>query len=140
MRFVLDTSVVVAAFRSRSGASNRLLQMASAGRFTMLASPALFLEYEDVLSRPEQCKVHGISPRDLELLMRDLASLIEPVETHFRWRPQLHDADDEMVLETAMNGRADGLVTHNRKDFLPASRNFRLRVLSPAEAIKEMNK
>jgi putative PIN family toxin of toxin-antitoxin system len=114
--------------------------MVAEGRFTMLASPALFLEYEDVLSRPEQRKVHRISIRDIELLLRDLASLIEPVETHFRWRPQLHDADDEMVLETAMNGRADGLVTHNRRDFLPASRSFRLRVLSPGEVIKEMNK
>jgi putative PIN family toxin of toxin-antitoxin system len=114
--------------------------MAAEGRFMMLASPALFLEYEDVLSRPEQRKVHGISTRDLELLMRDLASLIEPVEVHFRWRPQLRDADDEMVLETAMNGRADGLVTHNRRDFLPVSRGFKLRVLSPAEVIKEVSK
>ena len=139
MRLVLDTSVLVAAFRSRRGASNQLLHMASEGRFKMLASPALFLEYEDVLSRPEQCKVHGISTRDIALLMRDLAKLIEPVEVHFRWRPQLRDADDEMVLETAMNGRADGLVTHNRKDFLPVTRSFKLRVLSPAEAVKEMN-
>lgn len=76
--------------------------------------------------------------RDIELLMRDLASLIEPVEVHFRWRPQLWDAGDEMVLEAAVNGRADALVTHNRKDFLPAAGVFRLRVLSPAEAIKEM--
>lgn len=140
MRLVLDTSVVIAAFRSRSGASNHLLQMADEGRFIMLATPALFLEYEDVLSRPEQRKVHRISTRDIELLMRDLASLVEPVEVHFRWRPQLRDAGDEMVLEAAMNGRADGLVTHNRRDFLPASRNFRLRILSPAEAVKEMNK
>lgn len=140
MRLVLDTSVVIAAFRSRSGASNHLLRMADEGRFIMLATPALFLEYEDVLSRPEQRKVHRISTRDIELLMRDLASLVEPVEVHFRWRPQLRDAGDEMVLEAAMNGRADGLVTHNRRDFLPASRNFRLRILSPAEAVKEMNK
>ncbi|MBN9614250.1 MAG: putative toxin-antitoxin system toxin component, PIN family [Acidobacteriales bacterium 59-55] len=139
MRLVLDTSVVVAAFRSGSGASNRLLQMADEGRFILLATPALFLEYEDVLSRPEQRKAHGISTRDLELLMRDLASLIEPVEVHFRWRPQLRDANDEMVLEAAMNGRADALVTHNRKDFLPVLRDFRLRILSPAEAVKEMS-
>jgi putative PIN family toxin of toxin-antitoxin system len=140
MRLVLDTSVVVAAFRSRTGASNRLLQMALEEQFRMLASPALFLEYEDVLARPEQRKVHGISPRDLELLMLDLARLIEPVEVHFRWRPQLRDADDEMVLEAAINGRADGLVTHNRKDFLHVSRDLKVRIFSPAEAIKEMNR
>ena len=138
MRLVLDTSVIVAAFRSRWGASNRLLHMAAEKRFVMLATPALFLEYEDVLSRPEQRKVHGISARDQALLMRDLAKLIEPVNVHFRWRPQLRDANDEMVLEAAMNGRADGLITHNRKDFLTASRSFQLRVLRPSEIIKEI--
>jgi putative PIN family toxin of toxin-antitoxin system len=140
MRLVLDTSVVTAAFRSRSGASNLLLQMAAEGRFIMLASPALFLEYEDVLSRPEQRRVHGISIRDIELLLRDLARLIEPVEVHFRWRPQLRDANDEMVLEAAMNGRADGLVTHNRRDFISVSRSLGVRVFSPAEVLKEISK
>jgi putative PIN family toxin of toxin-antitoxin system len=136
MRLVLDTSVIAAAFRSRSGASNLLLQMAAEGQFIMLATPALFLEYEDVLVRPEQRKVHGISVRDLELLMRDLARLIEPVEVHFQWRPQLRDANDEMVLEAAMNGRADGLVTHNRRDFLPASQGLGLRVFGPADVLR----
>ncbi|WP_084080558.1 putative toxin-antitoxin system toxin component, PIN family [Edaphobacter aggregans] len=139
MRLVLDTSVVVSAFRSRSGASNRLLQLAGARRFTMLATPALFLEYEDVLRRPEQRRIHGIGLRDLELLMRDLASLIEPVEVHFRWRPHLRDANDEMVLEAAMNGRADAIVTHNRRDFLSVIHEFRLRILSPAEALEEIS-
>jgi putative PIN family toxin of toxin-antitoxin system len=140
MRCVLDTSVLVAALRSRHGASNRLLEMAVEGRFTIFATPALFLEYEDVLSRPEQRKVHGISARDLELLMSDLAALIEPVEVHFRWRPQLSDTNDELVLEAAINGGADAIVTHNVKDFYPALRQFRLRVLKPSEALKEIER
>jgi len=138
MRLVLDTSVIVAAFRSRIGASNGLLQFAMEKRFTLIATPALFLEYEDALCRPEQRRVHGIGIRDIELLMRDMAGLIEPVEVHFRWRPQLRDPGDEMVLEAAVNGRADLLVTHNRKDFSSVPHNFRLRVVSPAEAIKEI--
>lgn len=140
MRLVLDTSVIVAAFRSRSGASNLLLEYAIGRRFAMIATPALFLEYEDALSRPEQRRVHGMNDRDIELLMRDLADLIEPVEVHFRWRPQLRDAGDEMVLEAAVNGGADALVTHNRKDFLSVPRDFRLCIMSPAEAIKEIRK
>lgn len=138
MRLVLDTSVMVAAFRSRLGASNRLLELAVERRFTMIATPALFLEYEDVLCRPEQRRVHGIGRKDLDLLMRDLADLIEPVEVHFRWRPQLRDTGDEMVLEAAVNGRADALVTHNKKEFLVASHTFRLRIMGPAEAIREL--
>lgn len=106
----------------------------------MLATPALFLEYEALLARPEQRKIHGISTRDLELLMHDLASIIEPVEVHFRWRPQLHDTDDEMVLEAAVNGRADALITHNIRDFLSVPRQFKVRILSPSEALKELQR
>jgi len=36
---------------------------------------------------------------------------------HLRWRPQLRDPDDGLVLEAAVNGRADALVTDNVKDF-----------------------
>jgi hypothetical protein len=57
------------------------------------------------------------------------------VELAFVWRPALPDADDDMVLETAMNGRADGgIVTFNRRDFEPAERRFGIIVLSPGEA------
>ena len=49
----------------------------------------------------------------------ELGALIEPVEGHFQWRPQSRDPDDEMVLEAAINGWADALVTYNVAD-LPA--------------------
>ena len=61
MRVVLDTSVIVSALRSRHGASNQLLAMAFARSFQMLATPALFLEYEVVIGRDEQRAVHGLS-------------------------------------------------------------------------------
>lgn len=140
MKALLDTSVLVAAFRSRHGASNRILQIAAEGRFGVLCSPALFLEYEDVLKRPEQRAVHGMTERTIDLLMRDLADLIEPVEVHFRWRPQLSDANDEMVLEAALNGRAECLVTHNEADFRAAAQRFRLKVKRPKDFLKEMER
>ena len=56
----------------------------------------------------------------------------------FQWRPQLRDANDEMVLETALNGQADALVTHNVKDFAGIAGKFGLRVLRPGELLKEM--
>lgn len=140
MRAVLDTSVIVSALRSRHGASNRLLQLAFVRSFQILASPALFLEYEEVLGRSEQCAVHGMTPKLTSDFMIGLAGMIEPVRVYFQWRPQMQDVDDEMVLETAINGRADVIATHNARDFAAAASRFGIRVASPATLVKEMLK
>ncbi len=136
-RAVLDTSVLVAALRSRSGASNAILRKVAANALTPLVSPALFLEYEDVLKRTEQQRAHGLSLQEVDGFLAALASASEPVECHFRWRPQLRDPGDEMVLEAAVNGNAEALVTHNIRDFEPA-KLFQLRVITPGECLKEL--
>jgi hypothetical protein len=79
--------------------------------------------------------------RELAAIDRFLAALAaasEAVEVSFQWRPQLRDANDEMVLETALNGQTDALVTHNVKDFASAAERFGLRILRPGELLKEM--
>ena len=138
VRYVLDTSVVASGLRSRHGASNALLRMAHQSRFTVLASPPLFLEYEDVLLRPEQRLAHGLSIEQINQFLAEMADLIEPVEVYFLWRPQVSDAGDEMVLEAAVNGRADALVTHNVRHFAPAAFRFQLSVLTPQQALMEI--
>jgi putative PIN family toxin of toxin-antitoxin system len=138
LRLVLDTSVIVAALRSRNGASNALLRHVASGRVRPLLTTALFLEYEDVLLRAEQRLATGLSADDVQHFLAALASAAEPVEVHFRWRPQLADAADELVLETAVNGQADALVTHNVKDFKTAVKRFRLRVLTPGHCLHEV--
>lgn len=137
-RVVLDTSVVVAALRSRSGASNALLRRVADGDLVLLATTALFLEYEDVLKRAEQRLAHGLSSKSLDRFLAALASACEPVDVHFQWRPQLSDPADEMVLEAAVNGRAAALVTHNVRHFRAAGLEFGLRVLKPGELLAEM--
>jgi putative PIN family toxin of toxin-antitoxin system len=112
-RVVLDSSVVVSVFRSRHGAANAVLGLVAARRIVLLATPALFLEYEDVLKRPEQRSISGLSLAEVDSALTALAAAIEPIDVRFVWRPQLSDPDDEMVLEPAVNGRADALVTHN---------------------------
>ncbi|HEX7760395.1 MAG TPA: putative toxin-antitoxin system toxin component, PIN family [Caulobacteraceae bacterium] len=136
-RLVLDTSILVAALRSRTGASNALLRRVATEQLRPLATQALFLEYEDVLKRPEQRLAHGLSLAAVDGFLAALASACEPVDVHFRWRPQLKDPADEMVLEAAVNGRADALVTHNVRDFLPAANHFGLRIVKPGELIRE---
>jgi predicted nucleic acid-binding protein len=76
MRIVLDTSVLVAALRSRSGAGNAVLRLVAQRRLILLATAPLFLEYEDVLNRPEHQLVHGLSPQQLDSFLQELAALI----------------------------------------------------------------
>ena len=137
-RVVLDTSIVVAALRTRLGAANAVLRLVASGRLIALATPPLFLEYEDVLLRPEQRLAHGLAPEEVADFLVEFAALIEPVELHFRWRPQSPDTNDEMVLEAAVNGRADAVVTYNLKDFLVPCKRFDIPVLTPAEVVKKV--
>src|SRR5438477_6365444 len=113
LRVVLDTSVVVAGLRSRFGASNAILRHVANRRLVLLASSPLFLEYEDVSKRAEHRLVHGLTPDEIDTFLSELAALIEPVDLHFQWRPQSKDPNDEMVLEAAINGSADAIVTFN---------------------------
>lgn len=96
---MLDSSVVISAFRSRRGASNRLLRLAEEGRIVPLATPALFLEYEEVLKRPEQREASGLTLSEVDTALTAFAALVEPIDIQFTWRPQLADADDEMCLK-----------------------------------------
>lgn len=136
MRLVLDTNVLVAALRSRRGASNALLREILGGSATWCCSVPLFLEYEDVLMRAEFVLETGRSRADYAGFLTDIAQAVEPVELNFLWRPQLRDPKDEMVLETAANGRAGTLVTFNQRDFLPAAERFGVRVRTPREVLE----
>jgi putative PIN family toxin of toxin-antitoxin system len=140
MRIVLDTSVMVAGLRSRLGASNRVLIAIAEGHCVPLVTTALFLEYEAVLLRPEQQLATGMNPSDIGGFLSALASVAEPVEVNFFWRPQLRDPADELVLEAAVNGRARAIVTHNVADFRAGAQQFGLSTLTPAELLKELRK
>ncbi|MEA1652371.1 putative toxin-antitoxin system toxin component, PIN family [Nitrospirillum sp. BR 11164] len=135
MRLVLDTDVIVAALRSPTGGSAALLLAIDDGAAKPLATVPLFLEYEAVNRRPEHLAATGLSGSDLDDFFNYLVELVEPVETWFLWRPQLRDPGDELVLEAAVNGRADALVTFNRRHYLPAANRFGIPVLLPGEVL-----
>ena len=135
MRLVLDTDVVVAAMRSPAGASAAILRAARRGRTTLLVSVALALEYEAVCREAKHRLAAGLSDWEVEVFVTAVIALAEPVKTHFLWRPQLRDPGDEMVLEAAVNGRADTLVTFNMRHFGTVPLQFGVEVLLPREAI-----
>lgn len=134
-QIILDTNVLVSALRSSLGPSFALVQVIRAGKLRMCCSPALFLEYEDVLKRPAQLAAFGLTGVDMDYILEDLASHIVPVSTHYQWRPQLRDPSDEMVLEAAVNANAQAIVTYNLRDFAPA-KNFGVLVFNPEQAFQ----
>lgn len=138
MRIVLDTNVVVAALRSPSGASAALLEQALDHRFTLLLSVPLVLEYEGICCDPAQRIASGLSESEVGTIMSALCAVAEPVRAWFLWRPQLRDPADEMVLEAAVNGGADALVTFNRRDFGDAPGVFGIEVLSPRQTLSRI--
>jgi len=138
VKLVLDTDVVVAAMRSPSGASAAILRGARHGGATLLVSVALALEYEAVCQKAEHRSAAGLSSREVDAFVTAVIGLAEPVVAHFLWRPQLHDPSDEMVLEAAINGHADALVTFNVRDFGTIPSQFGIDVLLPREAIRRI--
>src|SRR5271165_3440936 len=124
MPFVVDTDVMVAALRSDRGASRQLLLAALNRQFELLLSVPLMLEYEAVLTRPEQLAACALSGTDVGRILDDLAGVARPVRLAFRWRPRLSDPDDDMVLETAINRSANAIVTFNQRDFAPGTKGF----------------
>jgi putative PIN family toxin of toxin-antitoxin system len=138
MRCVLDTNVIVAAMRSPSGASAALLRAARRSRLTMLANVALALEYEMICRLAEHRLAAGLDDGQVGIFIDAVLALVEPVETHFIWRPQLRDPADEFVLEAAVNGGAAAIVTFNRRDFGMVPARFGIELLTPAEAIRRI--
>ena len=136
--FVVDTDVLVAALRSDRGASRRLLLAALNRRYELLLSVPLMLEYEAVLNRPEHLAACGLSSAEVGHVLDDLAAVARPVRLAFRWRPKLSDPDDDMVLETAINGSASAIVTFNQRDFVPGTKGFSCAVILPATALQQM--
>jgi putative PIN family toxin of toxin-antitoxin system len=136
--YVLDTDVLVAALRSSRGASRQLLLGALDHRFELLLSVPLILEYEAVLTRPDHLTACGLSGGDIGRILDDLTSVARPVRLAFRWRPRLSDPNDDMVLETAVNGNADAIVTFNQRDFEEVGESFDCAAILPGAALQQM--
>ena len=137
-RTVLDTDVLVAAVRSDRGASRVLLAAALERRYLVMASVPLMLEYEAVLTRPEHLAAAQISAADVDTLLDAIALVAEPIRISYLWRPVLPDPGDDLVLETAVNGRAQVVITFNRRDFEPAAARFGLEIVAPADAVRRL--
>jgi putative PIN family toxin of toxin-antitoxin system len=138
MRVVLDTDVVVAGVLSPTGASRQLLIAAADRRFELLVSVPLMLEWEAVLKRPEILRAAKGSLEDIDVLLDQLADACTPIDLHFAWRPRAGDPDDDMVLETAINGRADVIATFNVRHLAAAAAYFGVAAEVPADLLRRL--
>ena len=134
MRVVIDTNVLVAALRSRRGASFRLLQELQKGRFGFALSVPLLFEYEDVLKRPAMVPLPLAA---IEQFVRYLAANGQTQDIFLLWRPFLRDAKDDMVLEVAIAAQCAAIVTFNAKDFTGVEQ-FGLEVWTPHQCLKQL--
>jgi putative PIN family toxin of toxin-antitoxin system len=137
---VADTDVIVAAMGSPGGASAAILRAARQSKITLLVSVPLAVEYEATCSEAEHRLAAGLSEREVEIFLDAVMAMAEPVKTHFLWRPQLRDPGDEMVLETAVNRRADGLVTFNVRGFGTVPSRFGIELMIPRKVLGRMRR
>jgi putative PIN family toxin of toxin-antitoxin system len=134
LRVIIDTSVLVAAVRSRNGASYQVVSMLPSNDFEIALTVALYTEWQAVLTRPEHLPP-GATVDDAQGFLRYLASVAHLQDVHFLWRPFLHDPDDDMVLECAVASRSQFIVTHNMKDF-KRTEELKVQAIRPADFLR----
>jgi putative PIN family toxin of toxin-antitoxin system len=136
VRVVIDTSVLITALRSSTGAAAEVIKIALRGELVILMDYKLACEYRDVSLRADQLHAAGRSRLETEAVLDALEAIADPVFVAFRHRPLSSDKDDDMVLDVAINGNADAVVTNNSRDFRESAGRFNIDVLTPVELLK----
>jgi putative PIN family toxin of toxin-antitoxin system len=134
-RIILDTNVLVSALRSRRGRSNKLLSLVGSETFDLVISVPLILEYEDAALRQIDALVY--TPEEVREIIDFLCWAGEATPIYYLWRPFLPDPKDDLVLEAAVAGRCDTIVTFNQRDFKGVDK-FGLQVRTPRAFLEEV--
>jgi predicted nucleic acid-binding protein len=137
MRAVLDTNVLVAALRSRRGASFEVVRLLREGRWTLVLSNTVLGEYHEILHR--EAVAFGLSQLETDLYLDTLCALAEQRALTSEWQPVAIDPDDEPLVQLAREARIVYLVTHNVRH-LAGARQFGVNVLRPAEFLELLRK
>ena len=140
MHIVLDTNVLYAGIRSSRGASRIILELLVEGHLTAVLTPALVLEYEERLCGDATLHGLGLTDADLVAFLDELVARSLRVRVYWLWRPVAPDPDDDMVVECAVNGRAEVIVTFNTRDLQPAYDRFGILVLTPAAFLRRFGR
>jgi putative PIN family toxin of toxin-antitoxin system len=134
-RIVLDTNVLVSAMRSRRGHSNKLVALIGSETFGLVISVPLVLEYEDAALR--QIDALAYTPDEVREIIDFVCWAGEATPIYYLWRPFLPDPKDDLVLEAAVAGRCDTIVTFNQRDFKGVDK-FGLQIRTPRAFLEEL--
>lgn len=124
---VIDTNVLVSAMRLRTGWSYELLSHLGGDLYQHVVTVPLVMEYEDVLMRSDMVRLESTAVANI---LDYLCATAIHQSVHFLWRPMLTDVKDDMVLEAAVNGQCQTIVTWNVRD-LAAAKQFGIQVITP---------
>lgn len=131
--------MLVGALLKRAGHNRRVLRTCLEGQCKPLIGQTLFLEYVDVLGRSHLYRLSPLSKKEREEFFAAFLSACEWVEVYFSWRPNLPDEGDNHIVELAVAGGADMIVTNNIRDFRRAQLRFPgLRAVTPQQLLKEL--
>lgn len=135
MRAVMDTNVLVSAFRSRRGASFEVFRRLRLGQWTIVLSNHLLFEYEEILKR--DAAAIGLSLEDVDQILNAVCARAEAWRLSHGWQPILTDADDEPLVQLAVESEARCVVTHNVRDLQPATR-LGIELLRPRQFLAKL--
>ncbi len=136
---VVDTSVFVAALLGAGGASREVLRGCLKKQYQPLIGTALFHEYESLLARDGLFDRCILTPAEREELLNAYLSVCNWTTIYYGWRPNLRDESDNHLIELAVAGGAQYVITKNTKDFRGAELQFpALQILRPESFIKEV--
>jgi putative PIN family toxin of toxin-antitoxin system len=134
-QIVIDTNVFIAALRSRRGASHKLLRLIDSGKFQVNISMPLALEYEDAAKR--MIGELSLNAHDIDDIINYICRIANRRNIFYLWRPFLKDPKDDMVLELAVAGQCNSIVTFNIKDFEGIDQ-FGVRAMTPTQFLDKI--
>jgi putative PIN family toxin of toxin-antitoxin system len=138
MRVVVDTNVFVGACIG-VGACNAVIRTCLTGHCIPLMGAALLTEYEAVLARGELFAMSRLARDEREALLDVFLAQCEWTRVYYLWRPNLPDESDNHLIELAVAGGAEFIVTRNLRDLKVGQMNFpSLRAISPEDFLKEL--
>jgi putative PIN family toxin of toxin-antitoxin system len=140
VRVVFDTAALISAFRSSRGAAAEVIRLFALRKLTLLLDFKLVSEYRDVALRPEHLAASGRTAQDTEAIIAMLEAVAEPVQVVIKYRPLSEDENDDMVIDVAINGHADAIVTNDIKHSSPATERFGIPVQTPRDFLMTWRK
>lgn len=133
-RIVVDTNIFIAAILSPAGENREVLRACLSGRALPLMGSALFHEYEDLLGRSPLMAKSQLTTEERNDIFEAFLSVAEWVKVYFLWRPNLPDEADNHLIELALAGAAESIVTNNLKDLSQGELRFPgLKIQTPRQ-------